>query len=108
MAGTDAHGFRLPPDGGVGCAPLPGTDQRGFRRPPDLRVWPQLAETLTKPRREMTLMDVGTNELRFWGAPDPARVGLNKKEHRDVSVRTKERSFWVPPDRCMGLLAVAA
>lgn len=78
LAGTNTHGFRLPPDGWGDSVPPAEIDERCFRHPPDLGV------LLTAHAIKIGVMEkasgVGTDVRRFCRPPDPARVRLRHDE----------------------------
>lgn len=96
LAGTDALGFRHPPNGVGRQSQGSGTKVRSFRRPPDpaVRGWTHVAVTTERG-------EPGTGVLGFWVPPDGGLWVLRRKNGRKATtaVGTEVRYFRHPPDR---------
>lgn len=85
LEGTDALGYRLPPDGGKGLRVPARTNERSFHRPLDLGwdCWP----TGIRGRSSLVMLKeyvVATNERQFCKPPGPGLGGVQSSEQLDL------------------------
>lgn len=113
LAGTDALGFRIPPNGcgslGAPVGTLDGcgscfeparTNERCYCHPPNLEMSCQLMVVSGQSPVAMShAYVVGTNELQFCRPPDPELNALQAWNMTGFDLAGMEvQGFWAPPD----------